>query len=90
MSGRIASNRLKVEPLAQASWFAKAFVGAVLCEDGCRVGMLSEEFGDGGFSVPKECVVICSKVHAILSDLHLNHSDAESFALAPSLVLINC
>ncbi len=35
-----------------------------------------EEFGDGGFIVRKGCVVICSKVHGILLDLHLNRSHA--------------
>ena len=40
------------------------------------MGTLSEEFGDGGFSVRKGCVIICSKVHAISLDLHLNCSDA--------------
>ena len=57
-------------------WFAEAFVGAVLCEDGHRMGTLSEEFGDGGFIVREGRVVICSKVHAVLSDLHLSRSDA--------------
>ena len=57
-------------------WFAEAFVGAELCEEGHRMGALSEEFGDGGFVVRKGCVIVCSKVHAILSDLHLNRSDA--------------
>ncbi len=58
-------------------WFAEAFAGAVLCEDGRRMGTLSEEFGDGGFIVRKGHVVICSKVHVILLNLHLNRSDAE-------------
>jgi hypothetical protein len=57
-------------------WFAEAFVGAVLCKDGRRMGALSEESGDERFVVQEGCVVICSKVHAILSDLHLNRSDA--------------
>ncbi len=57
-------------------WFAEAFVGAVLCKGGCQMGTLSEEFGDGVFIVQKGCVVICSKVHMIPLDLHLNHSDA--------------
>jgi hypothetical protein len=57
-------------------WFAEAFVGEVLCKDGRRMGALSEEFGDERFVVWKGHVVICSKVHAILSDLHLNRSDA--------------
>jgi hypothetical protein len=57
-------------------WFAEAFVGAELCKDGRRMGALSEEFGDGRFVVRKERVVICSKVHAISSDLHLHRSDA--------------
>ncbi len=57
-------------------WFAEAFVGAELCKDGRRMGVLSEEFGDGRFIVRKGRVVICSKVHAISSDLHLHHSDA--------------
>jgi hypothetical protein len=58
-------------------WFAEAFVGAVLCDDGRRVGTLSEEFGDGGFIVQKGCVVICSKVHSISLELQLNRSDAK-------------
>ena len=49
----------------------------VLCKDDRRVGTLSEEFGDGGFIVQKGRVVICSKVHGILLDFHLNRSDAE-------------
>ncbi len=57
-------------------WFAEAFVGAVLCKDGRRMGTLSEEFGDGRFIVREKHVVICSKVHAISLDLHLNRSDA--------------
>ena len=57
-------------------WFAEAFVGAELCKDSHRMGALSEEFGDGRFVVQNWHVVICSKVHAILLDLHLHCSDA--------------
>ena len=41
------------------------------------MGTLSEEGGDGGFSVWKRRFFICSKVHAILSDLPLYRSDAK-------------
>ena len=58
-------------------WFAEEFVGLVLCKVGPRMETLSKEFGDGGFIVWEGCVVICSKVHAILLDLHLNRSDAK-------------
>ncbi len=57
-------------------WFAEAFIGAELCEDGHQIGPLSEESGDGRFVVRKGCVVICSKVHVILTDLYLNRSNA--------------
>ncbi len=58
-------------------WFTKAFIEAVLHKDGRWMGMLSEEGGDGGFSVRNRCVSICSEVHEILSDLPLYHSDAK-------------
>ncbi len=57
-------------------WFAEAFVGAELCKDGHRMGVLSEEYGDGRFVVRKGHVIICSKVHVILSDLPFHRSDA--------------
>ncbi len=60
-------------------WFTKAFIGAVLRKNGRWMGMLSEKGGDGGFSfsVWKKRIVICSKVHAISSDLPFNRSDAK-------------
>jgi hypothetical protein len=61
-------------------WFTKAFIGAVLGKNGRWMGtLLSEEGGDGGFSfiVWKRCIVICSEVHAILSDLPFYRSDAK-------------
>ena len=60
-------------------WFTKAFIGAVLRKNGRRMGTLSEEGSDGGFSfsVWKKCIIICSKVHAISSDLPFYRSDAK-------------
>jgi hypothetical protein len=58
-------------------WFTKAFIGAVLRKNGRRMGTLSEEFGDGWFSVQKGRVFICREVHAISLDLHLYGSDAK-------------
>ncbi len=58
-------------------WFTKAFIGAVLRKNGRRMGTLSEEFGDGWFSVRKGRVFICREVHAILLDLHLYCSDVK-------------
>jgi hypothetical protein len=59
-------------------WFTKAFIGAELRRNSRRMGTLSEEFGDGGFSaVRKGCVFICRVVHAISSDLHQSRSDAK-------------
>ena len=61
-------------------WFTKAFIGAVLRKNGRWMGtLLSEEGGDGGFSfiVWKRRIIICSEVHAILSDLPFYHSDAK-------------
>ena len=77
-----------MSPLTQSSSFRgqdvnlvnKVFIGAVLRKNGCWMGMLlSEEGGDGGFSfiVWKGRIVICSKVHAILSDLPFYRSDAK-------------
>ena len=59
-------------------WFTKAFIGAVLRKNGHWMGTLREEGGDGGFSfsVSKKRIVICSKVHAISSDLPFYRSDA--------------
>ena len=60
-------------------WFTKAFIGAVLRKNGRWMGTLSEEGSDGGFSfsVWKKRIAICSKVHAILSDLPFYRSDAK-------------
>ena len=60
-------------------WFTKAFIGAVLRKNGHWMGTLSEEGSDGGFSfsVWKKRIVICSKVHAISSDLPFYRSDAK-------------
>ncbi len=60
-------------------WFTKAFISirAVLRKNGCWMGTLSEEGGDGGFSVWKRHFFICSEVHAISSDLPLYRSDAK-------------
>jgi len=58
-------------------WFTKAFIGAVLRKNDRWMGTLSEEGGDGGCSVWKRCIFICSKVHAILSDLPLYRSNAK-------------
>jgi hypothetical protein len=58
-------------------WFTKAFIGAGLCKNGRWMGTLSEEGGDGGFSVRKRRVFICSEVHAISSNLPLYRSDAK-------------
>ena len=60
-------------------WFTKAFIRAVLRKNGCWMGTLSEEGGDGefSFSVWKRRIFICSEVHAISSDLLLYHSDAK-------------
>jgi hypothetical protein len=58
-------------------WFTKAFIGAVLRKNGRWMGMLSEEGGDGGCSVWKRHIFICSKVHAISLDLPLYCSDAK-------------
>jgi hypothetical protein len=41
------------------------------------MGTLSEEGGDGGFSVWKRRIFICRKVHVISSDLPLYRSDAK-------------
>ena len=60
-------------------WFTKVFIGAVLRKNGRWMGTLSEEVGDGGFSfsVWKRHIIICSKVHAILSDLPFYRSVAK-------------
>ena len=58
-------------------WFTKAFSGAVLCKIGRWMGTLSEKGGDGGRSVWKRRIFICSEVHAISSDLPLYRSDAK-------------
>jgi hypothetical protein len=58
-------------------WFTKAFIGAILRKNGHRMGTLSEEFGDGWFSVRKGRVFICKEVHAISLDSHPYHSDAK-------------
>ncbi len=53
-------------------WLTKAFIGAVLCKNGCWMRtLLSEKDGDGGFSFIawKRCDVICSEVHAVSADL---------------------
>jgi hypothetical protein len=49
-------------------WFTKAFIGAVLRKNG-------RWMGTGGFSVWKRRIFICSKVHAISSDLPFYRSD---------------
>ena len=51
-------------------WFTKAFIGAVLRKNG-------RWMGTGGFSVWKRRIFICSKVHAISSDLPLYRITAE-------------
>ncbi len=57
--------------------FTKAFIRAALRKNGRWMGTLSEEGGDGGFSCSVWKRRICSKVHAILSDLTLYRSDAK-------------
>ena len=64
-------------------WFTKAFIGAELRNNSRRMGMHSEEFGDGGFSVRKGCVFICREVL-------LSRQICISTAVMPSLVLLGC
>ena len=56
-------------------WVTEAFIRAVLRKNGRWMGTLSEECGDGGFSVWKRRIFNCSEVHVILSNLSLYHSD---------------
>ncbi len=58
-------------------WFAKSFFGPGLCKDSCRVGLLLEDFFDGGFSWWSVSVVSCRSVHSVSSDLHLYCRDAK-------------
>jgi len=61
-------------------WFAKAFIGVVLCKNGCWMRtLLSEEEGDGGFRFIawKRRIVICSEMHAVSADLPFHSSDTK-------------
>ncbi len=81
-------------------WVTEAFIGVVLRKNGRWMGTLSEEGGDGGFSVWKRRFFICSKVHAILLNLSLYRSDAklgparkfvvDSVSNAPGLTACRC
>ena len=46
------------------------FIEAVLRKNGHWMGTLSEEGGDGGFSVRKRRVFICSEVHDCIATPH--------------------
>jgi hypothetical protein len=61
-------------------WLTEAFIGAVLCKNGCWMRTLfSEKDSDGGFSfiVWKRHIVICSEVHAVSADLPFHRSDTK-------------
>ncbi len=58
-------------------WFAESFFGLGLCKDSCKVGLLLEDFFDGGFSWWSVSVVSCRSVHLVSSDLHLYCRDAK-------------
>ena len=61
-------------------WFTEAFIGAVLCKNGCRMRTLfSEKDSDGGvsFIAWKRHIVICCKEHAVSADLPFRRSDTK-------------
>ncbi len=61
-------------------WVTKAFIGAVLRNNGRWMRLLlSEKDGDGGFRFIawKRRIIICSEVHAVLADLLFHRSDTK-------------